>query len=174
VAFVLVQELVVTWTKDERGGKAATERNALPEAVPIPSFDTSAYPLALVHDKVTFYAGMQHHLTVEEYPPHPKPNFGCIWIAIDPATVSVTYAYNRLFGGAPERTAYPRTVLTLGLGTWGRISYNGRFSERIGNRDGGAWFYKKMVFNIGYFDSPNYKIFLAEPHHIFDDMADLW
>jgi hypothetical protein len=165
---IIVQEIIATWTKRARGGKAATKRNALPEAVLIPSTVAITYPFALVHDKVSFYEETHHHMTVDEFTTQQKYHYGCLSIAWDDSAISATFAYTRNCGGAPERTAYPRKVLTLPLGTWGRVLYNGRFSEAEGH-----WIYHKTVLNIGHFDTLANDIFLTTPYRVFAEMADL-
>ena len=165
---LVVQEIIVTWTKKSRGGAMAAQRNAIPEAFPLPSVPDIKYSSALVHNKVTFYKGAHHHITVEALL-QKNVYWGCTSAYWDGTHIVVTFSYNRNCGGAPDRIAFPRKVLTLALGTWGRVRHNGRFSGIEGQ-----WTYQKTVLNIGYFDNLTENVFLTKPQRVFSEMADVW
>jgi hypothetical protein len=168
---IVVQQISVHWGKESRGGRAAQRRNAVPEAFSLPEIAPVTDRFKLVHD--TVYAwwdnNSKHKLSVEDFVPHKTFYIGGLRIKPTEDIVSVTYSY-ALNCGAPVRTSIPRKVLSLTSGTWGRIIYNGRFS----NNWTGSWTYEKNVFNIGYFDTPKKNAFRGKPISIFSDLADLW
>jgi hypothetical protein len=169
MTILAVQEVVVTWTKQARGGQEAARRNAIPEAFPLLSIPQINEPLALLHDKVTSFEDTHHTQTVDELIPRKRIYFGCVSTHLEEDKIVAIFAYNMSCGGAPVRTDFPRKVLSLPLGSWGRIRYNGRFSS-----SNGQWYYRKTVLNIGHFDTLTEAIFMTKPQREFSDMADLW
>lgn len=170
---ILVQEIVSRWAAGTRSRWSAIERASIPEGFGLPVLDKIQYPLAVIYDKVTsFTVEAKHLIEIREFLPTQRSYFGCTWISMEDEKVSVTFSYNRNCGGAPERTSYPRKVLNLSVGNWGRIRYNGRFPQSEG-----PWVYHKTVFNIGYFKTVadiSANLFLSEPPRTFSEMADLY
>jgi hypothetical protein len=170
MAYVVVQEIKVEWGAAERGAEAATERNAIPEALSLPSIPETDCPNVLIYDQVTFHKGIHHEVRTEELVARSRHYWGCVGVYWDGEQVIATYAYNGNCAGAPERTSYPRDVLHLTAGAWGRIRYNGRWAR--GWR--AIWRYHKTVLNIGYIDTVGEDLFMGQPVSEFSDMADLW
>ncbi len=166
---IVVQEIIVTWTKRARGGKAASVRNAVPEAFSLPHLPEVAFPLALILDRVAMGLHQKRVLTVEEIVPKKRRPVACTALTWADDLLTVTFPTKDYCTGAPQRFG-PRTVLTLKPGLWGRVRYNGRY---IGSFEG-HWYYQKTVLNIGCFETVSESVFLSEPNRVFSDMRQLF
>ncbi|HKQ76242.1 MAG TPA: hypothetical protein VJ810_21285 [Blastocatellia bacterium] len=97
---------------------------------------------------------------------------GCVRIEPQAEALRVTYEYDPRIGGMPRRYSYrgepTNSSFDLCLNQWGRVKYNGRFSDDAG------WWYLKVVFNIGWFDGVSQDVFVStRPEHTIDQMATL-
>lgn len=97
-------------------------------------------------------------------------HFACVRVRWDEGKVHVIYAYDRLHGGAPKRTSYPRQVFSIHPGEWGRVAYNGRHVALSGMS---GWFYRQDVLNIAVLKSLKTNPFMDAPKREFSDLAHL-
>lgn len=51
---LIVQKINVSWTKQSRGGKASTKRNAVKEAFPILEIPKTAHAATVLYDRLRF------------------------------------------------------------------------------------------------------------------------
>ena len=172
---IIVQEIATWWTKQSRAAGAATARNAVPQQIAFPWLPEVDSPSALIYHRIRFdedtnFRTPEHEIKVSEVPAFKMLRFGCVHITQRDDLVRVTYAYNVLCGGAPERSAVPRQVFTLARGEWGRVVYNGRWSSLSGMA---AWTYKQATLNILHAQTLTQPVFAGEPRTIFRDLADL-
>jgi hypothetical protein len=74
--------------------------------------------------------------------------------------------------GAPQRDYRPsHERVTLAIGRWMQVRYNGRHIYR----EDGAWYYEKHVLNIGLADALVPSLFVAaSPDYQITDFADLY
>jgi len=166
---ILIQEIIVTWTKRARGGPAAAIRNAIPEALPLPPLPPVEFPLTLITDRVSMGMSPKHTLKAIEIQANKRYPVACTSLMLNDADLTVSFPTRDSCAGAPHRFG-PRTVLNLALGSWGKVRYNGRY---IGSFEG-HWCYQKVVLNIAYVEAASATIFLGTPHRPFSDMRHLF
>lgn len=167
-AVVVVQRLVTRWEKSGRGHPAASRRAKLPTALELPR---SLFDGPVVYHSVTFDQGLDFEPRVthaETRTTHPQHDCG----------LSLTLGGNRLVAsfqweqdcGAPRRIAgVPTSLFELGLGEFGRLIHNGRFTPEY------SWTYQQVIVNIGLLAAPTTSWFVdSEPNLVADLRADLW
>lgn len=138
---IVIQRITTFWTKKSRGGKGAIARNAVPEALTLPSFAASA---ELVVHKVVFDESNAFRRKAEIQ----KLTMANDW-ELNPVRLRLLgdqIQVRCMFGGAPER--WPRQAFVLSYGQWGRLAYNRRFADSYD----GSWRYEKEVFNVAFAD----------------------
>lgn len=166
----VVQAICVRWSKESRGGRNATLRNQVPEVFELPE------GLKPLHMETLFFHCLffdESNLFISPYISevlrHDLPkefDYSCVQVHPTEVGLRVVYQYN-MRCGAPERTPIKRDI-RLQVGQWGRILYNGRFSDI----DDGYWCYEKWTFNIGFFQDPIPHVFLNSPAvKIHSDLA---
>lgn len=173
---IVVQEVVVRWTKRSRSGAGAALRNRVPELLPLPWVpEAPGGPLSMVHHQATFreedgFATPVQHVRAEAVEPDGALHFGCVQLQRVEGALEVVFAYTAECG-APARTRYPRRVFRLGEGEWGRVAYNGRFGSPVGE---GTWSYHRTTLNVGFTDRlPAGPFSPGPPQHIFSELARL-
>jgi hypothetical protein len=82
----------------------------------------------------------------------------------------ISWQYTPEDAGMPIRRPKKNDFFDLPVNQWGRVIYNGRFSEWEG-----GWWYSKSVFNIGVFEHPVASVFVeTAPSVVLDKMAKLY
>ena len=173
---IVIQDVVVSWTKEGRAGETAVRRNAVPEAFALPYLpEVDGGREVLLHtvrvDEATGFAP-KHEVRAEELTR--VRIIGCARLYADPfpapERLRVRYVYDGNCGGAPPRTSFPRDVFTLAPGEQARVVYNGRFSST-----GTSWYYRKRVLSVAWVDErPHPDLFVRAEPETFRDLADLW
>lgn len=168
---LVIQCISNGWLKKDRGGKGATLRNRIPEAVPLiglpnPMPDATT----LIRQYVPFgvnphFRKQKAQVEIKTCTIHKWRTFDCVQVRAENNVLFIQYAGQN---GAPARFPYP-VQLQLNTGDWVRVRYNGRFTDWEGN-----WYYRKTVLNIGLFEKVARSSFLGEPTRTISDMADLW
>jgi len=161
---VVVQEIRTRWTKASRGAPAASRRNDVPSAVPIPRGNAADLLL--------------HRVEYDErrdFVPEvlPTPAFSSVADIVsglecreDAKSLIVAYIWNHSCG-APSRPHGRR--IRLAKGEWCRLIHNGRFGYDSG------WSYQSTVLNVGYVELPKAEMFFGTDHkEISDHRRDLW
>lgn len=181
---VVIQTVIVGWTKQSRGGKAAQVRNQVPEQLELPP--TLPAPTSTVARQCVIY---------DEYNQFRSPIYQR-WldqssVGSEPIAVDLYEDRGRLFvmprlllsasdgllrvgfdwmrfDGAPRR--FPKIDrYTLKSGEWVQLRCNARSSEDW------TWAYLKLVVNVSYTASFTPTLFCAStPTYQRLDMADLW
>ncbi|MEL6152272.1 MAG: hypothetical protein AAFV33_23420 [Chloroflexota bacterium] len=168
--FLIVQTIVTEWGKAARGGKAASMRSRVPEALPIPDAPEPVKAMCVYQQtaKYTHIPYNEPHLTSEVYPIRPaqRHQSGCVQIHVKADELTVTYVYGIYCAGAPQRSAFPK-IMPVRAGKTARVVYNGRFG--FANQ----WRYRKTAVNIILTEKVERSVFLSEPDHIMQDIAHL-
>ena len=168
---VIVQAICTHWGKSERGGASAVLRNRVPETLAFPCYESVSDPLFYVIHQV--YYGSRNGFTEPtkstlEVSTTEPANIGGIFPKVESDRLKVFHQYDRS-QGAPERFGQKIEALSLSLGQWGRILYNGRHTDTDGH-----WYYEKRVYNVGLFaHSTSPKFTQTEPVKVFNRMAHL-
>ena len=169
---IIIQEIETTWSKKSREANKASIRNSVPEAFDIPNNkeDINIYQLYRYEEETEF---KDPKIKIEKFNDKKLNNFfGALRLYYENNILKVKYTYSPENVGAPERTVYPKEVLSLKSGEWGRVIYTGRFCGTYSSYT--EWFYKKEVFNIANIEIPNISIFTkTKPKKTFKDIANL-
>lgn len=167
---IVVQEILIEWSKDSRGGPKAGKRNAVPEVFVLPEIPR-LIETPVLHHWISVEEGRGFALdradsTLSQAVLPFKA--GSIEVRERGSEIVVTYRHNGMMAGAPTRVAPPKNI-PLVVDQWMRIAYNGRYGGE------GHWWYRKMIFNIGLFTEPRANVFMAtSPRKEVRDLADLW
>lgn len=170
---IVIQEIKVRWSKESRSGAAAAQRQATPSAWALPERPLGSFGL---HQELVFEESCHFQFTqarvLDITDEHRHYLAGCVQVHREPPVVIVMYCYYEEAGGAPERTHHPRQVLQLNVGEWGRVIYNGRFTNS--RPTGGAWLYQQVTVNIAHLQHYEPQTFLdGQPVKVFTDLAKL-
>ncbi len=181
----LVQVVQLHWGKSSRGGQAARNRNAVPQAFAVPAADLAA---AGGHLCVSVTHWGERNAFTEPFLVRRERvavadgfTFGCVGVSPHPEGLLVRYQYTRTDGGAPDRWFFnwftvagesPGRPLVVRPGQWVRVCYNGRFSCI----DSGNWWYEQSTVNVVCFGGePDGRVFIdREPAEELRVLADLW
>jgi hypothetical protein len=174
---ILVQHIICSWSKASRGGPSAARRNAVPEALPLPDAGVGKRGDALIQHTASYGEGndfaspSRDSFTAESAG---VISIGCVRVEPLGGGARVAFEYDFRRAGMPPRETHPRaqtkTDFELGVGEWGRVLYNGRFSS-----DEGGWWYQKTVVNVGCYDEVQAGVFVSTPPlYTVDRMASLW
>ncbi len=145
---ILIQKVIVEWTKKSRGAPLANKRNLIPEIfqIPIESVmlkDNQYIKYELVFDerddflkKEKYNIEVIKELIVEEN----------IRIYKKENRIGISYCHVPSISGGPERkhNCSEKQLFELQVGHWRMVRYNGRYADW----DTGEWSYHKAVFNI--------------------------
>jgi hypothetical protein len=113
--------------------------------------------------------------------PHPTISFetlepgqttrdGCVIVQKEDHRLRVRWHYTPEDAGMPLRPTKKKDIFELGLNQWGRVIYNGRFSE-----EEGGWWYNKTVLNIGLFEEVAASVFVETiPDLVMNKTARLY
>jgi hypothetical protein len=162
---VLVQHIVLRWSRRQRGAVDRERRARLPRALPLP-IGVLARALCV-----------RHLVTCGRYPTKPDERVeadallcvkrGACSIDLREVDGVLLVSFGTGDEGAPQRLAPP--PLALAQGTWGRARYNGRF---VGFDE--VWYEEKTI-NIAYDVPPARGLFTSTaPHALLDAQVDLW
>ncbi|GAB5407292.1 MAG: hypothetical protein Aurels2KO_55230 [Aureliella sp.] len=168
MAHILIQYVQTVWTKSSRGGDAARVRNAVPDALALPSTIRDA-PFVLHHAR---FVERDNFIQTDRFCSgtcFSDLSLDDLKLILAPDSVTVRFRRN---GNNTARTIpHPFTdVFTLAESQWGRLTYNGRFTAW----NTGNWWYEKSVVNIGWFANIDFQQFVkTAPTYDFAEMAHL-
>jgi hypothetical protein len=175
-SLIMVQEIRTHWSKKSRGGKLATERNAVPDAVAIPGEKIKKPMRGLIEHSVAYneWQGFslceRSSLTQE---PAGRVRLGRLLIEPIGEELHISFENYAKYEGMLIRPAQSEglllTRMRLQSRQWGRVLYNERFSYEEG------WWFEKRVFNIGLFEKFEGDVFVStKPAQVISQMAKLW
>jgi hypothetical protein len=175
-ARIIIQNINTAWSKQSRGGKLASERNAVPEALlfPLEKPRKSAGGLiehCLAYTEWEGFSTASYSSLIEE--PAGKIRTGCVLIEPVGGELKVIFEYDTARAGMPIRYSppggKPSTRMRLQAGQWGRVLYNGRTASEE------TWWYDKVVINVGLFKTLREDVFVStQPTQVISQMARLW
>jgi len=156
---VVAQWVRISWTKASRGGAAATRRNAVPVAFPLPMI---AAPV--LHEvRMSEAEDFEPHSSVTGAVPGESAGLrlvdGLLRVRLEPTPF-----------GMPRRWRRPPAV-RLAPGEWVRWQVNYRFSYPAAR--GGAWTYRLDTLNLAHAAQVPAGILLGEPTYRVDELAHL-
>jgi hypothetical protein len=156
---VVAQWVRTSWTKQSRGGQAATRRNAAPVGFALPTGRRPIVHTIAMHESRDF---QPEESVLDGEPDHSEVNLrerdGRLRVEL------VVYRF-----GAPRRWRRPPAVW-LNQGEWVRWQINYRFSWPMAR--GGEWYYRLDTLNLAYGPAAT-DIFLGEPTRYVDERAHL-
>lgn len=181
----IVQIIHLRWSKASRGGDGARKRNAVPLG-----FDVRVDQFADCHNELMVVESSWGERNGFAQPFNNRQrrvkvgdgfSYDCVSVSEHSDGLRVRYQYDRSHGGAPDRWYFnfvsshgesPSGEFVVRSDEWGRIRYNGRFTDF----DGGNWWYEQTTVNVAWFDqSPSGRAFAnGAPSHEIKAMADLW
>ncbi|WP_425147251.1 hypothetical protein [Deinococcus sp.] len=150
---VVVQWLEVEWGKLARGAEAATIRNQLPKALPLPELMLRPESQIIVqHIAFADFRGFEpqsYPLEEAERPSLPRlPG------------IELTKPDGQLIATLKQEMKWTdvyRPQIIVPFGSWCQLTWN----ERVVHEN--TWRYKQTVLNIGYFSHYDSNAFLAQP-----------
>lgn len=165
---VLIQHLLVDWTKLTRGGVGARKRSALPRAAKVPPISNMA-PFVLhrlLYLERDDFRPASTLITADSAAGLAVKVLEFSW---QDSRLSVRFYRDGFNAATPS--AYPfKNVFTLQPQEWGRLEYNGRYSGMYS----GEWWYEQHVYNIGLFDNWKPNVFVkTAPVSEFSELAQL-
>lgn len=170
---VILQQIIVRWTKASRGGTNASKRNAVADAFQLAEIPQHNFQNALIHHQLTFteeigFVSPSVEMNVEQLQiPLQLTELACMRFQVKPDVATFQPLENMTCLGAPRRNLVFKRM-ELSVGQWGRFMLNGRFGFA------NEWSYQKMVTNIAFVETVDRDIFLGEPDQFIQAMADLW
>ncbi|MFE3827846.1 hypothetical protein [Streptomyces sp. NPDC059092] len=154
---ITVQWIRTFWTKQSRGGPAASRRNAAPIGFALPDVTAGSAHVIRMHERDDF----------EPYDTQEDPGKVDVQLREADGRLRVFPRVEPLFG-LPPRPRRPPAV-RLAPGQWVRWQLNYRFSSAAGIRD---WSYWLDTFNIAY-GPRNADVFLSTPTVFVDEQGPL-
>jgi hypothetical protein len=169
----ILQDVQIRWTKASRAGERASQRNRVPRVYPVPGVSPTGSGLQVVHhgivaDEADGFRPV-HEVVVEAWPDGRMHRVPGLALRISAIAITGTFAWE-FSCGAPERSREPRQVLAVRPGTWGRATWNGRYTTMQGLDQ---WKYHERVLNIALFEELPADPFAGEPAKLFESLADL-
>ncbi|MFJ6513418.1 hypothetical protein ACIQMO_25175 [Streptomyces sp. NPDC091406] len=152
-----VQWIRTSWTKQSRGGEAATRRNAAPAGFPVTPMTTSFAQVVRMDERDGF-APREAQADLRKVDVHLREADG---------RLRVLPRVQPLFA-IPPRPRRPPAVRLL-PGQWLRWQLNYRFSSAAGVRD---WSYWLDTFNVAY-GPVDAEVFLSDPTVYVDERGPL-
>ncbi|SDL37609.1 hypothetical protein [Nonomuraea jiangxiensis] len=159
---VIVQRIVIRWTKQARGAIEATRRRAIPSAFKVPPVPDA--PL-VVHDPLA--EGRTGYVPAAVICRHPLPaqlnglRFELFEAAVEVARTPVWAAY--------PTNRFPGKVFSLQPGEHARYRANFRFSGYSTE-----WYYEQWIINIAYRRWQGDMFLTAEIDHDKDERVSLY
>ncbi|MEU8953530.1 hypothetical protein AB0C93_04415 [Streptomyces sp. NPDC048518] len=154
---ITIQWIRTTWTKESRGGAAATLRNAAPVGLLLPHGSAPFVHMVRMHEDHGF----------EPYDSREDLSKVDVQLREEEGRLRVFPKVQPLFA-LPPRKRRPRAVW-LAPGQWVRWQLNYRFSSAMGIRD---WTYWLDTFNVAY-GPVNADVFLSQPPVSIDERGPL-
>ncbi|WP_307813918.1 hypothetical protein [Streptomyces sp. N35] len=154
---ISVQWIRTTWTKESRGGEAATRRNAAPVGFALPHEQASWAHVVRMHERDGF----------EPYDSREDLSKVDVQLREADGRLRVFPRVQPLFA-LPPRPRRPPAV-RLVPGQWVRWQVNYRFSSALGIR---GWTYWLDTFNIAY-GPVDADVFLSAPTVFIDERGSL-
>ena len=187
MARALLQFIVTEWDKSARGGEGAALRARVPAALPLPPELTSRAVEGVAVHRVRFshVNGFETPVavSVEDLPFDAKKEtfrLGCVELEPEDGGLVVRYRWSTWSGGAPQRSMFDaggkehpliKQAFMLQPSQWGRLEYNGRFSDP----DTSYWYYQHTRANVAFLDVIEPELFTsAQPLFSHREIADLW
>jgi hypothetical protein len=174
---VLVQKIVTIWTKKSRGSPGSIRRNSLPQAVALPLGQRNIENYALLEHTVVFHERSDFQdprndlTTTDILDIHRALRIGCVLVERERLGLRVGWKYDGSDAGIPDRSKTPQGAVNVGLNSWARVVYNGRFSL---DWEGG-WWYEKKIVNVGLFTQAVDSVFVnSTPYVAIHRMAKLF
>ena len=154
---ILIQKLTVQWTKDSRGGRGATARNAVPLALPRPGPEVAWHAIAF-REGDAFSPELE--AAAQEIPQAVETELS-LRVGTDLASILPLPPF-----GAPLRhRRAPRARIELGQSVrWILNSRDGR--DR-------GWYYVQIVYNVALADPSDLMVFARDPSAVVDERAAL-
>lgn len=149
---LLVQHIVLQWTKRSRGMPNAARRNAVPTryAVPTPTVPGTMH----VHEvRSAEWQDFRPEQSLASLDPVQKQ--GPFGFTVHDGELTVSYTYSGLTFGQPNRGRYRHRLFRLKTGETGRFLINGRFSSYSGQ-----W-YAQHVLNVAWLAAFDADVFLG-------------
>lgn len=142
---LVIQRIRTEWTKESRGGKPATIRNAVPLTLTLPEFEcTSGY---ILHDaRFAERKGFQCDDSLINAELIGVVQVGPVSVYSQCGNFKARFAWSFQECGMPERL--PHDVFQLSVGEWGQFICNGRTGRTL--TSGREWIYQQSVFNIAH------------------------
>lgn len=164
---LLVQEILVLWTKAARREPLASQRSKVTNASELPAWRASQDSL-LKHQLVyseNWGFGIPKE-SWEELPLIRAMQHGCVNLHRESEVEwEIFYQHNVSCGGPPQRSGGPRRQ-TLAAEQWGRVYYSGR----VPDHDQVLWLYYARTLNIAYVTRPEPRLFLdVAPKWVIED-----
>ena len=160
---LVIQHIITSWTKESRGGQAATRRNAVPivDRLPIPKTRAKIVVHTLNYKEEDNFLTPSSELSTDGSLPM---TLDCISIKQLGPDILVSVRYNHSMG-APER-GWIRKDMKVSPGEWVQILSNGRFGGDM------EWLYRHEAWNIAYVAEPDARIFThSTPKVAFSALA---
>ncbi|MEM9411353.1 MAG: hypothetical protein AAGA30_09585 [Planctomycetota bacterium] len=153
---LVIQRINSKWTKSSRGGDMAAKRNATPLALILPPKVETTSGLIL-HDvrffeRENFKCDSQFFESITRSHVRLEP----LLIRVSKHQVTTRFIWSWHHCGAPERDSHD--LFHLESHQWGRFACNGRFGAE--SSSGRAWGYHKTVFNVGFINDFDRKVFV--------------
>lgn len=154
---ITVQWIRTSWTKESRGGEAASRRNAAPVGFALPHDATSFAHVIRMHERDGF----------EPYDSREDLSKVNVQLREADGRLRVLPRVQPLFALPPRQRRPPGVRLIPGQ--WVRWQLNYRFSSALGIR---GWSYWLDTFNIAY-GPVNADVFLSTPTLFIDEQGPL-
>jgi len=144
---LLIQEVLVLWTKASREEPLSSQRQSLPSGFVLPVRQLAS--ASLFKHRIAFIETSGFALPEESYEELPLADSmqqGCVRAQRNSESAwQITYQHTLECGGLPPRDGVVQEK-SLTLGAWGRVRYQGRVSDR----DPVQWLYYARTMNIGW------------------------
>lgn len=144
---LLIQEIVVLWTKASRAEPLSSQRRLVANAMVLPPVELAQ--ASLVKHRVTFAENSGFTApeeSCEMLSLSDSVQQGCVRVHRSSKSVwTINYQHTSACGGLPARDGKVWEK-SLTVGEWGRVRYEGRLPDR----DQVQWVYCARIFNIGW------------------------
>lgn len=164
---LLLQEILVLWTKAARTEPLASQLSKVTNATTLPPLQMSQG--SVLKHRLVFNESSNFCVPEESWEELPIINAvqqGCVSVQrLTAAEWEIVYEHNVACGGLPQRSGGPLRR-TLAIEQWGRVHYSGR----VPNREQVLWLYCSRTINIGQVTFPGPRLFLdVAPAWVIDD-----
>ena len=167
---ILIQRIIIEWTKASRGGPGAAVRNSFPEAFPVPPFEETNDSIVVHTIRFREWDKFERREDLHRFNSSMSAHIEPLRIYCQDDHLVVRFVWDWMHCGAPERDSHE--IFHVAQGKWGRFSCNGRFGPT--SSSGCVWRYHKTVFNIALVESPDTNLFVdSEPQSVENRLAIL-